>query len=842
MYKRLVVSAFGAAAVVGLAFTYWNLQTPARVEAAPLQSQRTTLPGGATFETTMVGHEYRQDDLPSMATGPDGSVWLTWVSFVGDRDDVAIRRYQKGAWGPLLWVPATSGDSWLPQVAVDEGNRVWVVWSQMVGNNWDLYARSFDPAKEEWGAMERLTSDPLPDIYPRLASNGKGQFALAWQGFRGTSSDIFLKTFVNGKWSAETRITNTPANEWEPAVAIDSKGQAWVAYDSYRNGNYDVFVTRAGGGSEMAVASSPSFDAKATVAVDSSDRVWVAWEQGRQGWGKDQGYILRQNPKGSTLGGDRVARIRCLDNGQWREPAKPLQSGFPDNPTYIPHVWPDGKGSIWVVAKQRINGRQLPNGRRGPGYFEYAMTHLDGSQWAASFPLPVARGRSSTRPGGALDAEGGLWVAWDMDSRTQTQFHKPRQHRIHAARIPPASPVSSIAWGTTAPADFPAVEQGHADETADLKAIRGYTVTLAGKPNHIVRGDFHRHTELSWDGGGAADGSLLDFYRYMIDASAMDFGASTDHQGGAWPYWWWFTQKMTDMHHVPGSYAAIFGYERSATYPNGHRNMFFAKRSDSRVTPFFLRSGAQQWFLGKNPMGDEPGVGSGDLVENDTKLLYEEVRSRNAVIISHTSGTRMGTDWRDNDPDLEPVVEIYQGARTNYEQLAAPHVAEPTKDGPHVKQAGYQPQGMVSNAWAKGYKLGIVTSSDHGSTHISYAMVYTADTSRQGILDAIRKRHTYGAMDNIILDVRMGKYFMGDEFAMTTAAPIQVKVKAPRNVAKVTIIKDSQVIYTTEPKTRDVQFSFTDKGDVKSRHFYYVRVEQDNGLLAWSSPFFVNYR
>ena len=48
-------------------------------------------------------------------------------------------------------------------------------------------------------------------------------------------------------------------------------------------------------------------------------------------------------------------------------------------------------------------------------------------------------------------------------------------------------------------------------------------------------------------------------------------------------------------------------------------------------------------------------------------------------------------------------------------------------------------------------------------------MVYTADRTRQGILDAIRKRHTYGATDNIILDVRMGEHFMGDEFAL--AAP-----------------------------------------------------------------------
>ena len=77
---------------------------------------------------------------------------------------------------------------------------------------------------------------------------------------------------------------------------------------------------------------------------------------------------------------------------------------------------------------------------------------------------------------------------------------------------------------------------------------------------------------------------------------------------------------------------------------------------------------------------------------------------------------------------------------------------------------------MLSNAWAKGYKLGIITSSDHGSTHISYAMVYTDDPTRQGILNAIRKRHTYGAMDNIILDVRMGDHFMGDEFQFSKAA------------------------------------------------------------------------
>lgn len=839
-HYRAVFLILSAAATA--AFLLWPLGKRAALQAAP-PFQVTALPGGGQLKATMVGHEYRQDDLPNIALAPDGSLWVAWLSFVGDRDDVVIRRYKDGVWGSLQWVPNTSGDSWLPQIGVDASNRVWVVWSQMARNNWDLYARRFDPDKEEWSAIERLTTNPLPDINPRMVSDGKGKLALVWQSFRGRNSNIFLKTMDNGKWSPEVRITNRAANDWEPAVAFDSKGIIWVAYDSYKNGNYDVFLTKVEAmkpGTEIAVADSPSFDTKPTIAVDTSDRVWVAWEQGRASWGKDQGYILRQAPKGSPIGGDRAPRIRCYDNGQWREPVKSLYSAFTENFTYQPHVWSDGKGSVWVAAKQRINGALLQNNRRGPGFWEYYLTHLDSTGWSKPFALPSSKGRSSTRINAALDKENALWVAWDTDSRTDRYFHRPLHQRIHAGRIPPAPAAAAMSWGAPQQ-DYPAAAPGHDNETADLRAIRTYSATIGGKPHRIVRGDFHRHTELSWDGGGAADGSLQDFYRYMIDAASMDFGASTDHQGGAWNYWWWYTQKMTDMYHVPGAYAAIFGYERSAVFPNGHRNMFFARRSDSRVTPFFLRSGADQWYLGENRQGDEPGVGSGDLVANDTKLLYEEIRNRNAIAISHTSGTRMGTDWRDNDPDLEPVVEIFQGARTNYEQLGAPLVAEEPTDAAHMKQAGYQPEGMVKNAWAKGYKLGITTSSDHGSTHISYALVYTSDFSRQGILDAIRKRHTYGAMDNIILEVTMGPHFMGDEFAMDQPLPIKVKVRAPRNIAKVSVIKDSNVIYTTSPNSRTVDFEYTDKGEAKGRHYYYVRVEQVDKMLAWSSPFFANY-
>ena len=117
------------------------------------------------------------------------------------------------------------------------------------------------------------------------------------------------------------------------------------------------------------------------------------------------------------------------------------------------------------------------------------------------------------------------------------------------------------------------------------------------------------------------------------------------------------------------------------------------------------------------------------------------------------------------------MVEIFQGAAPVPSRPGGPLVTQSAKDTEQMDLIGYHPEGMVSVAWAKGYKLGVIASSDHFSTHISYAMVYTDDATRQGILDAIRKRHTYGATDNIILEVRMGDHFMGDEFRFPRRAP-----------------------------------------------------------------------
>ena len=171
----------------------------------------------------------KEDDLPSLAAAPDGSLWLAWLAYSDRRDEIAIRRYSSGTWGNLQFVPNTSGDVWFPQVAVTANNQPWVVWAQQLDNNWDIYARGFDPAEQGWGPLIRLTEHPLPDINPRLASDGKGRFAVVWQGFRGGKSNIYLRTFEDGEWAETVQVTGRPVNDWNrPWPSIQAEPYGWL--------------------------------------------------------------------------------------------------------------------------------------------------------------------------------------------------------------------------------------------------------------------------------------------------------------------------------------------------------------------------------------------------------------------------------------------------------------------------------------------------------------------------------------------------------------------------------------------------------------------------------------
>ena len=107
--------------------------------------------------------------------------------------------------------------------------------------------------------------------------------------------------------------------------------------------------------------------------------------------------------------------------------------------------------------------------------------------------------------------------------------------------------------------------------------MRAQSLQLPTGQFQVMRGEFHRHTEYSPDGG--ADGPLVDAYRYLIDAANMDWGGCCDHDNGSGrEYFWWLEQKLTDAYHLGTVYVPMFSYERSVAYPEGHRNLIFIQR------------------------------------------------------------------------------------------------------------------------------------------------------------------------------------------------------------------------------------------------------------------------
>ncbi len=776
-----------------------------------------------------------EDDYPALARAPDGKIWLAYNEYTkgkpyvtervlagnfdelipkGHGDQVKLKYFDGNIWSSALDVTGTGLNVWRPAVAVNGKGIVHIAWAQQEGDNWEIFHRTHDPAGKS-SPIRRVTNSPGADLHVVATTAPDGKVWIAWQGWRDGSFQIFAMPL-----GGEARqLTQARANHWCPTIAADSRGNVYVAYDTYEKENYDIRVCILGNGppKTIDIASSARFEARPNIVCDAKDRVWIAYEEGDEQWGKDYSTNMfrkigfDENP-GYALYINRTVRVKCLVDGKLMQPAgdltKAWEEALPNNKS-VPRLAVDAGGGLWLSVRHHPR----PLGA-GEVWNSYALRY-DGKAWSSPRRLAQSDNLLDNRP--AFVAHGnGLLAVYSGDGRSRTQDRK--QNDLYAALFPagPAQPAQLI---PADPTPKTAMKPVHKDEIEQTARIRDYRFAHEAKKLRLIRGEFHRHTEYT--AHRDQDGLLEDAWRYALDAGKLDWMGNGDHDNGIHDeYSWWQIQKITDLFQHPPYFVAVQSYERSNVFPNGHRNVIMPKRG---IRPL--------------PRGD---LKSGDEKTGtpDTKILYAYLKHFGGMCSSHTSGTTMGTDWRDNDPIVEPVVEIYQGHRHNYEHFGAPRSA--TKD---TQIGGYEPSGFVWNAFAKGYKMGFQASSDHVSTHMSYGVVLTDDVSRQGIIDAFKRRHSYAATDNIILEFRSGKHIMGDIFETDQKPTFEVIVKGTSPVSKLSIVRSAKYIHVEEPKKSDVKVTFTDdEAPAGKTSYYYVRIEQTDGNLAWASPMWITYR
>jgi hypothetical protein len=170
-----------------------------------------------------------------------------------------------------------------------------------------------------------------------------------------------------------------------------------------------------------------------------------------------------------------------------------------------------------------------------------------------------------------------------------------------------------------------------------------------------------------------------------------------------------------------------------------------------------------------------------------------------------------------------------------------------------------------SEDWAatflnQGRRVGIMASTDdhYGNPGYGYlrptgdwttqeigmaaVAVYAPKRTRESIFKALYDRRVYATTgDRIILDVTADSHPMGSEYKSKTAPVLNVEVVGTAIVTQIEIKKNGKTIFTHKPLESAAGFKWTDTGFQADRScFYYVRVVQQNGEEAISSPIWVN--
>jgi hypothetical protein len=825
--------------------------------------------------------EFTHSD-PSQAVGLSTTTTITnfapFARPVGG-EQVLLMHYSKSqaTWTGPFAITSNSEDLMRTAVAIDGQGRAWIFYSTQRNGNFDIYARNAT-ANGTLSSEIRLTSDPGTDLFPVAATDATGAVWVAWQAYRNNNLQILAAVQTGDTFTGEVTVSFSQASDWEPAIATSSDGEIAISWDTYDKGDYDVYVRRAHfTNNEVAldapipIAATLGFEARSTLAFDPQNRLWIAYEVSGPQWGKDYGLY---DTTGVSLYHNHTIQVRCLvgnnlfsvadttgdvpnampggPNTQLFQPSLAGPYGPQPDPSLAlnrqpdadvgftakldgpknshPRLAVDSAGTVYLSFREKAGdglSQSVATGQTVGSIWISGLVYFDGAKWQGPGVLANTDAVGDNRPVLLPQGPGHLLIGHSMDHRlTPLPNGTPQMDGANAdiyildlpITVTPTSPQLTMI-GQVTPATPPASVAAEAGADA---LVKSYQPTVNGQPYQLVRGDFHRHSEISFD--GAQDGPLIDSYRYFIDAASLDWVGCCDHDNGsAREYTWWLIQKFADAYLLGTKFVPMFYYERSVAYPEGHRNIVFATRG-IRPLPRLPLSPV-------TPIAPAP----------DTNMLYAYLHYFNGLSAPHTGATQQGTDYRNHDPVVEPFVEIYQGARQDYEMAGAPRAPTSTD----VISGPLQPLGFLSNPLSMGYQLAFEASSDHVSTHISFTNLWVKSPTRAGVMEAMQNRRMYGSTDNILADVRSGTHFMGESFTSSTPPAFTVRLYGTAPFQNVSVIKNGNVVYSTSGG-RIISFTWQDTSAASgTTSYYYVRglqqalTGQVTGAIVWVSPIWV---
>lgn len=268
---------------------------------------------------------------------------------------------------------------------------------------------------------------------------------------------------------------------------------------------------------------------------------------------------------------------------------------------------------------------------------------------------------------------------------------------------------------------------------------------------------------------------------------------------------------------------------------------------------------------------NKPLIRRGELKSNTLKKIYKSHTPKELLSIPcFTMGKGYSFNFANFQPEFERVVEIYNcwGSSETSSKKGNPR---PIK-GSGKKGVNEVDEGSIQKALLMGCRFGFVAGGldhrgvyanlvDGGQTEYSPGLtaILSPDYSRDSLFNALYRRRCYATTgERIILHFNIAKEPLGSELNTKTKPGLAFNrhihgfVAGTAPIEEILIIRNGKEIHTISKQRDYVELAFDDSepiekvvvdgpGEAPPFVYYYLRVTQSDGHIAWSSPIWIDY-
>jgi len=375
-----------------------------------------------------------------------------------------------------------------------------------------------------------------------------------------------------------------------------------------------------------------------------------------------------------------------------------------------------------------------------------------------------------------------------------------------------------------------------------------------GEDRRLFWGDIHVHTAL--DDGCLEPGR---FYEEARDSLGLDFAAITTHdtmdifEPSGRQEEWELVRELQERYNEPGRFVTFLGYEWSE-HKWGHRGVFFA------------------------PDEPDPQLYSFADPESDTPDKLEAIlREHEAIVIPHHTAWRRIfmalLNWLKFLRMKVPEAYTWWGPENEQQRLVeaySMHGSSESYDGPypitHGNPRGWFPRFLrddrskpghgnyVQEALASGLRLGIIAGSDRHDYAVDERIhpidiyprgltaVWAQELSPEALWRSLWNRSVYGTTGaRIVLELFADGLPMGSEYVCSGLPRLHGSILGTAPLRTAELLRYDERGYKavwTASGAAEAAFDLVDDG-LEGEGFYYLRVEQEDGHCAWSSPIWI---